>query len=216
MTLTVFSWQKLKRNNMYRAVDKNLRDKILGDLEERFGLDKKIFEKFLFFEATKGRIFITSKIPAEALGYYIQTLGQLFCRLDASTKPSTNMIQIFGKFATKNVLSLTKEQTKTIIEGFDLELAFSLESISPNAKDAGMSRVSARHEPALEREIYKTEDSKHKTESLPCPKETNCNGVTDGYVILKYKNFFLGCGLLKEGKLKNMIPKAKRIRVDLL
>ena len=39
-------------------------------------------------------------------------------------------------------------------------LAFSLESISPNAKDAGMSRVSARHEPALEREIYKTEGLK--------------------------------------------------------
>ena len=76
------------------------------------------------------------------------------------------MIQIFGKYATKNILELTKEQTKTIIEGFDLDI-----------------------------------------------EKSNCS---DGYVIFKYKNFFLGCGLLKDGKLKNMIPKAKRIRVDLL
>jgi len=151
---------------MYKILDKNQRASILSGLEERFGLDQNLFDPFLLFEATKGRIFITSQIPHEALKYYIQTLGQLFCRLDASTKPSTNMIQIFGKHATKNVLELEKSNAQNAITGFDLET-----------------------------------------------KESNCS---DGYVILKYKSFFLGCGLLKEGKLKNMIPKAKRIRVDLL
>ena len=151
---------------MYKILDKNQREAILSDLEERFGLDQNIFEPFLLFEATKGRIFITSKIPHESLNYYIQTLGQLFCRLDATVKPSTNMIQIFGKHATKNVLELEKKDAQNAITGFDLEI-----------------------------------------------KESACS---DGYVILKYKNFFLGCGLLKDGKVKNMIPKAKRIRVDLL
>ena len=151
---------------MFKIIDKNQREFILSGLEERFGLGQSLFEHFLFFEATKGRVFITSKIPHEALGYYIQTLGQLFCRLDATVKPSTNMIQIFGKHATKNVLELEKTDAQKAITGFDLEI-----------------------------------------------KESNCS---DGYVILKYKNFFLGCGLLKNGQVKNMIPKAKRIRVDLL
>ncbi|MBI4164000.1 MAG: hypothetical protein HY512_04000 [Candidatus Aenigmarchaeota archaeon] len=35
-------------------------------------------------------------------------------------------------------------------------------------------------------------------------------GTTDGYVIVKYKNYPLGIGLLKESAIKNMIPKAKR------
>lgn len=37
--------------------------------------------------------------------------------------------------------------------------------------------------------------------------------ISDGYVILKYSGFPLGCGLLKNGKIKNMIPKAKRLDV---
>ncbi len=39
---------------------------------------------------------------------------------------------------------------------------------------------------------------------------------TDGYVILKYKNYPLGVGLLKENKLKNMLQKGKRTNVEML
>jgi hypothetical protein len=39
---------------------------------------------------------------------------------------------------------------------------------------------------------------------------------SEGYVILKYKDFVLGCGLLKNGKIKNMLPKAKRMPVEFL
>ncbi len=151
---------------MFELVSKRQREEILGDIESRFGISKNVFEDFFLFKGTKGRIFITSKIPQESLGYYIQTLGQLFCRLDATVKPSTNMIQIFGKFATKNVLELKKEDAQKAISGFDFEI-----------------------------------------------KNSECS---DGYVILKYKNFFLGCGLLKNCQVKTMIPKAKRIKVDLL
>jgi len=37
--------------------------------------------------------------------------------------------------------------------------------------------------------------------------------ATDGYVLLRYLHFSLGCGLLRDGKIKNMLPKAKRLEV---
>jgi len=40
--------------------------------------------------------------------------------------------------------------------------------------------------------------------------------VADGYVLLTYKSQPLGCGLLKAGQLKNMLPKARRQVVQFL
>ena len=37
--------------------------------------------------------------------------------------------------------------------------------------------------------------------------------ATDGYVVIRYLDFSLGCGLLKVGKIKNMLPKVKRLVV---
>ncbi len=44
----------------------------------------------------------------------------------------------------------------------------------------------------------------------------NIGNCADGYVILKYKNYPLGVGLLKNNKLKNMLQKGKRANVDML
>ncbi|HSB47477.1 MAG TPA: hypothetical protein VLD37_05665 [Candidatus Bilamarchaeum sp.] len=38
----------------------------------------------------------------------------------------------------------------------------------------------------------------------------------DGYVLLKYGDIPLGCGLLKAGAIKNMLPKAKRLEMRFL
>ncbi len=40
--------------------------------------------------------------------------------------------------------------------------------------------------------------------------------LSRGYVIVRYGNYDLGCGRLKEGILKNMLPKGKRMNVELL
>ena len=40
--------------------------------------------------------------------------------------------------------------------------------------------------------------------------------TTEGYVLLKYLAFPLGCGLLQGSHIKNMLPKAKRIDVRFL
>jgi NOL1/NOP2/fmu family ribosome biogenesis protein len=37
--------------------------------------------------------------------------------------------------------------------------------------------------------------------------------LEDGYYLLKYKEDFLGCGLIKENKLHNFLPKTRRLKV---
>ncbi len=42
------------------------------------------------------------------------------------------------------------------------------------------------------------------------------SAADDGYVLLRYAAMPLGCGLLKNSMVKNMIPKAKRVAVKFL
>ena len=46
--------------------------------------------------------------------------------------------------------------------------------------------------------------------------DVESHGCSDGYVILKYEGFPLGCGLLRGSGIKNMLPKAKRMAVEFL
>ncbi|HLD57455.1 MAG TPA: hypothetical protein VJA47_04060 [archaeon] len=143
------------------------KQEILGYLEERFGLDSGLFGGLEFLEESKGRVFITTKDVAKIVGGVRPvTVGLLFCRLgEHSIKLSSNITQLFGNKATKNIVFLSEVEAKKFIEGEDLE-------------------------------IQKTE-------------------ATDGYVIVKHKDYPLGVGLLKEGAIKNMLPKAKRIKIEI-
>jgi NOL1/NOP2/fmu family ribosome biogenesis protein len=40
----------------------------------------------------------------------------------------------------------------------------------------------------------------------------NASNVSNGFVILKYNNDFVGCGLLKQGVLKNYVPRERRAK----
>jgi NOL1/NOP2/fmu family ribosome biogenesis protein len=40
--------------------------------------------------------------------------------------------------------------------------------------------------------------------------------ATDGYVIITHSGHALGCGLLKNGRIKNMLPKARRAKVEFI
>lgn len=38
--------------------------------------------------------------------------------------------------------------------------------------------------------------------------------ATNGYVLLKYDQYSLGCGLYQDDQVKNMLPRAKRIQLE--
>ena len=139
-------------------------------LKERFGLDPKLFQDYDFFINTKNKIFILNKTSSKLVESYpkrLMNVGILFARKDAVIKPTSNMLQIFGHSARKNIIELNRPRARIYIEGFDIDFR---EEIS----------------------------------------------AVDGYVILRYGNNTLGCGLLKDFALKNVIPKAKRMRLKYL
>ncbi len=45
---------------------------------------------------------------------------------------------------------------------------------------------------------------------------TEIGDTTEGYVLLKYLAFPLGCGLMQGTHIKNMLPKAKRVDIKFL
>ncbi len=93
--------------------------------------------------------------------FNIESRGLLFGRFfkkQDKFKPTTNLLQVFGKHASKNVVEIDEGEKEKYIRGFDLE------------------------------------------------KE-----IEEGYVILKCKKDILGCGLYRDKRIKNQIPKAKII-----
>jgi len=137
-----------------------MKNDILAYFEERFGIAKKEFEGFRLYADRKGRVMLGPKgIPLDDKAI---SVGMQIARVGNDMKPSTNFLQLFGRHATKNSISLTKEQTHAYLMG---------EDVQPSGK------VDA----------------------------------TDGYVLLKYLDYPLACGLLKNKTIKNVLPKPRRM-----
>lgn len=151
----------------YKILKDRERADVLEPVCERFGFDKNIFGGLAFFELSKGRVYCVGEGCSGLLGMErVATAGLIFARLGGSVKPSSNIVQIFGKLATRNFLEIDMEMAKKFVSGEDLDV-----------------------------DIAKY------------------NSVTEGYVIIKYQNYPLGVGLLKDGKIKNMLPKGRRIGI---
>jgi len=141
-----------------------MRSFILKYLRDRFGISKRIFSDYSFIVRGE-KIWIAFKdvLEKDLEGLNIEAIGLLFGRYfekQKRFKPTTNALQIFGRYATKNIVELDEKEKDMYIKGYDLEKKLNLE---------------------------------------------------EGYVIVKFKNDVLGCGLYREGKIKNQIPKARKI-----
>ncbi len=138
---------------------------VLKYLQERFGIDPRVFEPYEFYDA--GDLWIVSR---EATGLPLRTFkrkGLRFARYferDRSVKLTTAAIQLFGAHARRNVVYLNRAQMLAYVQGRDLNLA-------------------------------------------PQP------GVENGQVIVKYGTDALGSGLYRDGRLKNQLPKGRRIEL---
>jgi len=137
---------------------------VLGYLEERFGLSPDEFKGFGLYMASKGRVYLG---PERAIGSpRIVCVGVTIARLSGAVKPSTNLIQLFGRQMSRNMVALENKEALSYAKGEDLLL----------------------------------------------PAE-RLGHVTPGYVALTYLGIPLGCGLLKDGSIRNMLPKAKRLEL---
>ncbi len=96
-------------------------EKILKEIRNRFGIPEEVFSKWKIVEA--GDLWIMSE---EAFKFPIKNFSRKGIRLVRvyrdGYKLTTAGIQIFGKYATKNVLEISPEQVKDYLEGKDLSV----------------------------------------------------------------------------------------------
>lgn len=131
-------------------------------LEEKFGIPKNIMKRYLIIERKK-KYWIASKDieKADLTGLKIEAIGILLARKNRQIKPTTDAVQVFGKFATKNCIKLNKKQFEDVLKGMDIQ-------------------------------------TQQRAE--------------DGYVIFFYQKMPIGIGLYRQRKVKNMIPRARRLK----
>ncbi|MFN7990714.1 MAG: hypothetical protein U0R44_01005 [Candidatus Micrarchaeia archaeon] len=93
---------------------------VSGYFEERFGLSPDVFSGHSLYLSSKGRVYLGPKSAIDKPK--IVTLGLLAARVGNSVKPTTNILQLFGRKVTKSIIELTREQTISFARGEDLAL----------------------------------------------------------------------------------------------
>ncbi|MEO0265676.1 MAG: hypothetical protein ABIM43_03570 [candidate division WOR-3 bacterium] len=90
-------------------------------LKDRFGIEETIFEKYHLSE--KGDVWITSKEAASVQLPGTSRVGIRLIRVfKDGYKLTTAGIQLFGKFATKNVVEINEDKVRDYLEGKDLNV----------------------------------------------------------------------------------------------
>lgn len=145
----------------FKIIDKK---EILDYFKREFGIKREIFENYAFLSSGKKIWMVKNesleKIKDNLEKINVQSIGIAIARVGKVVKPTSNFLQIFGKYAKKKTIELSEKEALDYIKGLDIK-----------------------------------KDCKEK-----------------GYVIVKFGEDILGCGLVKEGWIKNQIPKARRIK----
>lgn len=140
---------------------------ILNKLENYYGIRADIFEKLETIKMDNEVYICTNEVAAfKQLKFYRRgiKLAQVFAR---SVKFTTGAIQLFGKYAQKNILQLSYSESMMFARG---------QEFSPRSKP---------------------------------------NNSENGFVIVKYKQFPIGIGNYKDGKLKSSIPRTQVVRIGI-
>lgn len=137
--------------------------KIIKYFKEEFGIEEEVFKDYEFYEYKNSIYLMTKEAKDFNFEKGIIRKGIRIARLVRNgIKPTIDCIQIFGRYAKKNIIYLTEEDLKKVLLGQDLHLELDI----PN-----------------------------------------------GYKILFYKNYPIGVGYYRNKKLKNQIPRSRRINL---
>jgi NOL1/NOP2/fmu family ribosome biogenesis protein len=99
--------------------------KLIEEFRKRFGLPVNVFRAWALVEHNED-VFITTPEAASFDAIRPVRKGIRLARIfPHGFKPTTNAIQIFGRYATKNILDLSPDQARQFINGEILELPFS-------------------------------------------------------------------------------------------
>ncbi|MFN3407256.1 MAG: hypothetical protein ACK40E_05970 [Caldimicrobium sp.] len=105
------------------------REEILLFLKERFGFPRELFDDYIFFKsATNYWMFPKTEHLTQIKKLTPEVLGLLFLRrVSQYLKPTSTFLQRFGRFATRNIVTLNKEMLTRLKEEkkIEIELPFS-------------------------------------------------------------------------------------------
>lgn len=136
--------------------------KIVKYFKEEFGIEEEVFKGYEFYEY-KNSIYLMTKEVKDFNCEKIIRKGIRIARLvKKGIKPTIDLVQLFGRYAKKNIIYLNEQDLKKILYGQDLNLEL---------------------------------------------------GMEEGYKILFYKNYPIGVGYFRDKKLKNQIPRSRRINL---
>ena len=95
------------------------RNALFDYMAERFGIPAAAFDNYLLFKKQKSWWLLRrSSALAAASQLKVTSVGlRAFQRVGAYVKPTTRMIQIFGKWATRARIELDREQLRTLLDG---------------------------------------------------------------------------------------------------
>lgn len=119
----------MKKKPFPEEITSEERIQILSYLEDRFGIDSKIFDNYTIFKgATHYWLFPKSVYLSLLRKLSPESVGLLFLRkIKNYLKPTSTFLQRFGKFATKNVVKLTEAQLKTLQENKKIKIELPIE-----------------------------------------------------------------------------------------
>ncbi len=89
---------------------------------ERFGVPEDLFRDLEFYMKGKTNVWAVRKFERiPSLRY--DAVGMVVVRMvKGSYKPTTNAVQVFGRWATKNVVDLDEEEVRRFISGLSVEV----------------------------------------------------------------------------------------------
>jgi len=99
-------------------------------MEERFGIVRAVFDDYLLFRRKHTwRILRNSPHLDEAFRYRVEAVGvKAFHQIRAFVKPTTRLVQSFGRHATKARVALSRAELAALALGEQLPLDTGLEN----------------------------------------------------------------------------------------
>jgi NOL1/NOP2/fmu family ribosome biogenesis protein len=105
------------------------RHRLFSYLEERFGIDQRLFNNYLLFKKRRSWWMVKNSSPVMAASEIkVSTVGlKAFQQIGNYVKPTTRMIQVFGHEATKGMIELNEGELAELVAGEALAVSGSFE-----------------------------------------------------------------------------------------
>ncbi len=119
-----------RTRNIFEPLD---RSEVAALWGARFGIPESAFEGYRFFRKAQS-VWVVSDADLPALSY--EALGmRMMSMKDRLWKPTTCALQIFGRFATRNLVHLTGARAAAFLAGESQQIESSSESCSKSSSE---------------------------------------------------------------------------------